>query len=54
MIKWRNNIVSSIVFLIVNFLVYLTFTKEVSASLLITTIIFFGLLIGYDLLKYED
>ena len=54
MIRWKNNIISSIVFLIVYFFIYLIFTKEVSGSLILITLIYFALLIGYDLLKYGD
>ncbi|MBQ6538724.1 MAG: hypothetical protein IJL76_00400 [Bacilli bacterium] len=54
MVKWLNNIISTMVFFLVYMIVYYLFAREVNASVLVTSIIFFILVVIYDLNVYKD
>ena len=54
MIKWMNNVVSTMIFFLTYLIVYYIFAKEVTLSLLGTSLIFFILLIIYDIFVYND
>ena len=43
MIKWLNNVVSSILFFLVYLIIFYLFSKKVSASVIVLTIVFFAL-----------
>ena len=54
MIKWFSDIIATIVFFLVYMIIYYIFAKTVNISLIACTIVFFILLLMYDVIKYED
>ena len=54
MVNWLNNVIATMVFFIVYLIVYYLIAKEVTISLLVTSVLFFSVLVLHDIYLKED